>query len=89
MKFKLKERIADREFRGRSTVSLKQIADATGIHRVTLSKLANNKKYNVGVDTLDKLCRYFECGIGDLVEYVPDAEVTRAFRRLPGAQRTQ
>lgn len=77
IKFKLKERIADKEFRERSIVSLKQIAAATGIHRVTLSKLSNNKDYNVSVETLEKLCRYFECGIGDLVEYVPDAKRAR------------
>lgn len=72
IKFKLKERIADKEFRERRVVQLKEIAEATGIHRVTLSKLANNKEYNVGVDTIEKLCAYFQCGIGEIAEYVPE-----------------
>ena len=72
IKFKLKERIADKEFRERRVVQLKEIAQATGVHRVTLSKLANNKEYNVGVDTIEKLCAYFQCGIGEIVEYVPE-----------------
>jgi putative transcriptional regulator len=75
IKFKLKDRIADVEFRERRVVQLKEIAEATGIHRVTLSKLANNKRYNVGIDTIDKLCAYFGCGVGDLVEFVADADV--------------
>ncbi|MDZ4078600.1 MULTISPECIES: helix-turn-helix domain-containing protein [Hydrocarboniphaga] len=72
IKFKLKERIADKEFRERRVVQLKEIAEATGVHRVTLSKLANNKEYNVGVDTIEKLCAYFQCGIGEIAEYVPE-----------------
>lgn len=72
IRFKLKERIADTEFRERRVVQLKEIAEATGIHRVTLSKIANNKRYNVGVDTIEKLCAYFRCGVGDILEYVPD-----------------
>lgn len=71
IKFKLKERIADLEFRERRVVHLKEIAETTGVHRVTLSKLANNKEYNVGIDTLEKLCVFFGCDFGDLVEYVP------------------
>lgn len=74
IRFKLKERIADAEFRQRRVVQLKEIAEATGIHRVTLSKIANNKRYNVGIDTIDKLCAYFGCGVGDILEYVPDAD---------------
>lgn len=72
IKFLLKERIADIEFRERRTVLLKDIAEVTGVHRVTLSKLANNKRYDVRISTIDKLCAYFHCGVGDLVEYVPD-----------------
>lgn len=74
IKFKLKEQIAEKEFRERRVVSLKEIAEETGIHRVTLSKLANNKKYNVGIDTLEKLCGFFDCSIGDVAEYVPDGK---------------
>lgn len=74
IRFKLKERIADAEFRQRRIVQLKEIAEATGIHRVTLSKIANNKRYNVGIDTIDKLCAYFRCGVGDILEYVPDSD---------------
>lgn len=58
----------------RHLVPLKDIAAETGIHRVTLSKLANNKKYNVGVDALEQLCAYFNCALGEVAEYIPDPD---------------
>jgi len=72
IKFKLKEKIADVEFRQRRVLMLKDVAAGSGVHAVTLSKLANNKRYDVRVSTIDKLCAYFKCDIGDLVQYVPD-----------------
>ncbi len=71
IRFRLKERIADLEYRTRQTVMLKDIAAATGVHRVTLSKLVNNKDVDVRLSTVDKLCAYFGCAIGDLVEHDP------------------
>ncbi|MAA73890.1 MAG: hypothetical protein CMN28_04195 [Salinisphaeraceae bacterium] len=43
---------------------------------MTLSKLANNKRYNVEIDTADKLCEYFECGVGEVAEHVPAVNET-------------
>lgn len=76
IKYKLKERIADLEFRERRVVQLAEIAESTGIHRVTLSKLANNKRYNAGLDLIDRLCAFFDCEVGDLVQYIPDSKVS-------------
>lgn len=76
IKFRLKEQIADKEFRERRVISLKEIAEQTGIHRVTLSKIANNKRYNVGIDTVEKLCAYFDCAVGDVAEYVAESRET-------------
>lgn len=72
LRFKLKERIAELEFRERRRVQLQEIAAATGLNRMTLSKLANHHGANVQTDVLDKLCTFFGCRIEDLVEHVPD-----------------
>lgn len=72
LRFKLKERIAELEFRERRRVQLQEIAAATGLNRMTLSKLVNQHGANVQTDVLDKLCTYFGCRIEDLVEHVPD-----------------
>lgn len=71
LRFKLKERIADLEFREKRRVTLIEIAEQTGIGRITLSRMLNHKA-SVRADTLDRLCTYFRCRIEDLVEHVPD-----------------
>jgi putative transcriptional regulator len=72
IRIKLKELIADKEFRENRVVTIKEISEATGIHRVTLSKIANQRGYNVGTDILDRLCAYFQCEVGQLAEYTEE-----------------
>lgn len=72
LRFKVRERIADLEFRERKRIQLQEIAAATGLNRMTLSKLVNQHGANVQTDVLDRLCKYFSCRIEDLVEHVPD-----------------
>ena len=69
LRFKLKERIADKEFKEGRRISLTEVADVTGIGRITLSRMLN-RGTNVRSDTLDRLCAYFDCRIEDLVEYI-------------------
>jgi len=70
IRFRLKELIADREFHAAKRITYEEIAGATGIHRTTLSKIANQRGYNTTTDNLDKLCDYFDCPIEKLVEHV-------------------
>jgi putative transcriptional regulator len=72
VRYRLKERVADLEFREKRVVSLSEVAEATGVHRVTLSKIANNKDVDVRVGTIERLCAFFGCPIGALVEFVPE-----------------
>jgi len=71
IRFRLKELIADREFHAGKRITFDEIANATGIHRTTLSKIANQRGYNTTTDVLDKICTHFNCPIEKLVEYVP------------------
>jgi putative transcriptional regulator len=68
--------IIDREFTEGRRIALDEIARATGIHRTTLSRIAGQRGYNTTTDNIDKLCRYFECQIEQLMEYVPDEQVS-------------
>lgn len=72
LRFKLRERIADLEFKERRRVTIQEVAAATGLSRMTLSKLINEHGANVQTDALDQLCRYFGCRLEELVEYVAD-----------------
>lgn len=71
LRFKLKEMIANKEFAEGRRITIGEVADATGIHRMTLSKMINHRGYNTGTDNLDKLCEYFNCQIEELIEYIP------------------
>lgn len=78
IRFRLAELTADKAFRERRVISMSEIAQATGIHRATLSKIANQPGVNIGTDIIDKLCRYFGCQPGDLLTYVEDSRATSA-----------
>lgn len=75
LRFKLAERIADKEFKERRRITVIEISEATGINRMTLSKLMNKHGANVQTDNLDRLCNYFACRVEDLVEHVADAAI--------------
>lgn len=71
LRFKLKERIADKEFREKRRIPLLEVAEETGIGRITLSRMLNHGT-SVRSDTLDRLCNYFQCRIEELVEHIRD-----------------
>lgn len=72
LRFRIKEMLAEKEFKERRVISLLEVARETNINRMTLSKLANHPGATTVSDNLDKLCRYFDCQISDLVVYIPE-----------------
>lgn len=72
LRFRLKELIAEKEYREGRVITMVEVANATEIHRMTLSKLANNRGYNPTAEVLDRLCTFFKCPIQDLVEHIQD-----------------
>ena len=53
----------------RKIKSILQLHQETKITRKSLSNLYNDKFKAVDVETLIKLCRYFQCNVGDLLEF--------------------
>lgn len=75
-RYRLAELIAEKKFNEGRVTTISEIADATTISRRILSALVNNRRdANPTAETLEKLCRYFNCEVGQLVEYVPDETV--------------
>ena len=72
LKFKFKQLLAEKEFNDGQVVTITDVAKATGINRMTLSKIANKRGYSTVTDNIDKLCAYFGCEVSDLVEYVEE-----------------
>lgn len=71
LRFRFKELLADKAFREGRVITILEVAKATNIHRMTLSKIANQRG-NPTSDVLDNLCTYFQCKIEQLVEYLPE-----------------
>lgn len=53
-------------------ITVTEVAEATGISRMTLHRMLKNPAYNASTDHLTKLCNYFRCELSQLVRWVPD-----------------
>ena len=71
IRFRLKELVAENEFRERRVITMTEVAAKTGINRMTLSKIANHPGYSTVTDNLDRLCDYFECRLEQLAQHIP------------------
>lgn len=72
IRFKIKELIAKKEFAEGRRITIGEVANAAGIHRMTLSKMINQRGYNTSSENMNRLCEYFDCRLEDLAEYVPE-----------------
>lgn len=50
--------------------SVSKLAQDCGISRPTLYRLYNDTGDRIEYGTIDTLCRFFNCNVGDLLEYV-------------------
>ncbi|MGC4120091.1 MAG: helix-turn-helix transcriptional regulator [Myxococcales bacterium] len=55
---------------------MSRLSDETGINRRTLAVLAENKMARYDSDVLERLCAYFQCQPGDLLEYTDGGSAT-------------
>lgn len=72
IRFYLQKMISEKQFRENRRITMAEITEATGINRVTLSKMINQKGYSTVTDNLDKLCKFFDCNLEDIAEYISD-----------------
>ncbi|MET4000132.1 helix-turn-helix transcriptional regulator [Marinobacterium sp. MBR-109] len=72
IRYHLKELIAEKEFQEKRRITVSEIAQETGINRMTLSKMLNHQGSSTVTDNLDKLCFYFNCEIESLITHVKD-----------------
>ena len=78
IRFRLKELLAEKGFQENRRVTLDEVSQETGIHRTTLSKIANQRGYNTGTENVDRLCAYFGCKVEDIIEYVPMSDTPKS-----------
>jgi len=73
LRYKVRELLAEKCFVENRRVTFKELSEESGISRQTLTRMVNQRGYITGTDILDKLCEYFNCGIGEVVEFVPSS----------------
>jgi putative transcriptional regulator len=81
----IKELIAAKSAQWGRRITLLEVANATGISRMTLNRMMRQQGYNTVTDHLDKLCTYFQCDLNELVRYTPtlnDASNSQNLSRL-------
>lgn len=66
----LVQKLDDKSFAEGRKIALKEVADNTGIGRATLTRIANKPDYVTSTEIIDKLCDYFGCEPGDLLQRV-------------------
>jgi len=57
---------------GERKIKIADVARAAGLHRNTVTALYYERASRIDVNAIDALCRYFECTVADLFEYLPD-----------------
>ena len=67
IRFRVRELLAERK------LSQTELQLRTGLAYSTISDLYHNKARRIDVGTLDALCVALECGVGDVLEHVPEA----------------
>ena len=55
-----------------SRLTIKEIAEETGISANTLSRMINVPGYSCSVSVIDGLCRYFGCKVEELLVFAED-----------------
>ncbi len=70
IRFRLTELLSEKAFREGRRIEWQDVAQATGIHKATLSRMLNIRGYNASISSVDSLCRFFGCQVGDLLVYV-------------------
>ncbi|WP_425347738.1 helix-turn-helix domain-containing protein [Spartinivicinus poritis] len=53
---------------GEHKMRIADVARETGLSRVTVTLLYKETAQKVDLEALDKLCKFFNCGIGELLE---------------------
>lgn len=69
IEIKLRELIKKKGYEG---VSYRKLAKEIGISHLPIWKMVNGEAYNPSLEMLDKLCRFFKCNPGDILEYKKD-----------------
>ena len=58
----------------RKILKLSDVVNATGINRNTLTNMYYDRAVRIELPVADKLCKYFNCTMNELFEYIEDKD---------------
>jgi putative transcriptional regulator len=61
---------------GERRLKISDVARDTGLNRGTLTRMYHETAERLDVDVLERLCAYLECSLDQLIEYVPEAQLS-------------
>lgn len=53
-------------------LKMKEVAEATNIGPDTISDIYYGRVKRISVEHLNRLCKFFSCSVGDILQYIPD-----------------
>jgi len=59
---------------GEKRYKIQDVFEQTGLSRATISNLYHDRMQRIDYETLGKLCKLFDCAVGDILEYVNENE---------------
>lgn len=60
------------ELMGKEKMTRKHLSELTGIRPNTIGDLYREDVKKIDIQALDKICKVFDCEIGDILEYVSE-----------------
>ncbi|AVI67775.1 transcriptional regulator [Shewanella sp. WE21] len=66
------KQLDEKAFKEKRRITLSEVSEKTGISRATLTRIANVPGNITNTDTINSLCKYFECQPGELLMYIED-----------------
>jgi len=57
---------------GERKLKIADVARDIGVNRNTITLLYYERAKRIDFDVIEKLCQYFNCTVGELIEYVED-----------------
>ncbi len=60
------------ELLARKLIKITDIANNTGISRTTLTNLYYRRTKYISLEVLDKICKYLDCTVEDIIEFNDD-----------------
>jgi len=57
---------------GEKRLKIADVVKDTGINRGTVTRLYHETAQRVELDVLDQLCRYLDCPVSELLEWIDD-----------------